>query len=96
VFTLCFSPTRSLDSWLGVHYRRGGREFFILQVFQLLLVLKMSDEGLPQETQKANLSINLGVKSVDGNWRLEGTYSVMWGLLDLLTMEINQVKNARR
>jgi hypothetical protein len=37
---------------MGVHYKQGGRRgregkggFFILQVFQQLLVLKISDEG---------------------------------------------------
>jgi hypothetical protein len=34
VFTLCFSLTGSVGFWLGVHYRRGGRFFFVLQVFQ--------------------------------------------------------------
>jgi hypothetical protein len=47
-------------------------------------------KGLPWGTQWANLSINLGVKSEEGNCRQEGSlHSVMQGLLDLLTMGIN-------
>jgi hypothetical protein len=49
--TLRFSPTGSLGCWLEVHCRRG-RGVFILQIFQHLLVLKMSDAGASSRDRK--------------------------------------------
>jgi hypothetical protein len=44
MFILRFFPTGSLGFWLGVSTDVGGR-FFILHVFQQLLVSKMSNDG---------------------------------------------------
>jgi hypothetical protein len=44
VFILRFFPTRSLDFWLGVHYRLG-RRFCCFAGFSKVVGLKMSDQG---------------------------------------------------
>jgi hypothetical protein len=52
--------------------------------------------GLLWGTRRANLSILLGMKSVQGSWKLEGSlHSIMWGLWELQILQINQPMNRR-
>ena len=97
VFILHFFPTKSLGSWLEVYYRQGGEVFLFCRFFNNCWFRKCWMKGLLQGTQRANQSLFQWVKSDEENWKLKSSpHIIMQGPLDLLTMEINQAKNARR
>jgi hypothetical protein len=68
-----FFLTGSLGSWLEVHYRQWRRFFYFASFSTGCWFQRCQMKGLLWGIQRTNLSIYLGMISVEGNWKLEGS-----------------------